>query len=374
MDKKSKVSALIAAAVFSAALIGVLIYKFSPSREKAAVEVAESHETAPQTGTDAPDASNRVDDSFAGVSGFKNIILIGWDGAQREHLNELMVKGKVPNLENLISNGAYLDIAITTGATATKPGWAQILTGYDPKKTGVLDNRDYGPVPKGYTIHERLEKFFGDENITTILLSGKERNLGIRGPHKICLNCERGMWHDENAAVALVKGAARKFKEMKGEPYFYSHKDIDIFENGLNEADAVGAKVLEHIEKNRGNRFFMFVEFREPDQPGGHTYGENSTEYSQGIMLDDEWLGRIMAKLKELGIHDTTLIYVTSDHGFDEGKKEHFNAPRIFLATNDTMVTAKQGDRKDIAPTIMERFGMDIGGIEPKLDGRSLLK
>mgnify|MGYP001571469181 CR=1 FL=1 len=359
MDRKRKVSVLLAAAVFAAALIGVLICGFVPPYEKTALQAAER-----------PQAKTAV-----GISGggFRNIILIGWDGAQREHLKELMGKGKVPNLKKLISNGAYLDIEITTGATDTKAGWAQILTGYDPRKTGVFDNRDYGPIPKGYTIHERLEKFFGDENITTILLSGKQHNLGTRGVHNICLNCVRQGWFNGDTAVAAIKGQAKKLKEMKGEPYLYSHKGIDIFENGLNNADAVGAKVLEHIEKNRGNRFFMFVEFREPDQPGGHTYGENSTEYSQGIMLDDEWLGKIMAKLKELGIHGSTLIYITSDHGFDEGQKEHSNAPRVFLATNDTMVTARQGDRKDIAPTIMKRFGMDIGKVEPKLDGRSLL-
>lgn len=368
MDKKSKVSAWIAAAVCSAALIGVLMYKFSPSQEKAAVQAAESHETAPQAGTIAPDASSRVN------SGFKNIILIGWDGVQREHLNELMGKGKLPNLKKFISNGVYLDITITTGATDTKAGWAQILTGYNPSKTGVFDNRKYGPIPKGYTIHERLEKFFGDENIATILLSGKKHNLGIRGVHKICLNCVRQGWFDGDTAVVAIKGETKKLKEMKAEPYFYSHEGIDIFENGLNNAGTVGAKVLENIEKNRGNRFFLFVEFREPDQPGGHTYGENSAEYSQGIMLDDEWLGRIIAKLKELGIAGDTLVYVTSDHGFDEGKNEHWDAPRVFLATNDTMVAAKQGDRKDIAPTIMKRFGIDIAKVEPKLDGRSLLK
>lgn len=271
----------------------------------------------------------------------------------------------------------YLDITITTGATDTKAGWAQILTGYDPEKTGVFGNFDYGPIPKGYTIHERLEKFFGDGNITTILLAGKRHNLGIRGPHKICLNCTRGTWDDGEKAVTEAKGGTKKLKEMKAEPYFYSKDGIDVFENGLQNANepaaVIGSKVLEHIEKNRGARFFLFVQFREPDQPWGHKYGENSAEYSKGIMNDDEWLGKIIAKLKELGIHGNTLVYVTSDHGFDEGDKEHFKATRVFLATNDTMVAARQGDRKDIAPTIMKRFGMDIGGIEPKLDGRSLL-
>ncbi len=304
----------------------------------------------------------------------KRIILIGWDGVQRDHLNELLTKGRLPNLKKFISNGVFLNIDITTGRTETKPGWAEIVTGYGPEKTGVFENKKYAPIPAGYTMHERLEGHFGDENISTVFLSGKKHNLGTRGPHDICTNCTRGTWF-KGADGVLQKGSReRRLVKMKGEPYFLSRDNIDFFENGLGTAEHVGRTLNEYIERLKDRRFFIFVEFREPDQPGGHTHGENSAEYSQGIILDDEWLGKTVDKLKELGIHEDTLIYITSDHGFDEGKNEHFNAPHVFLAANDKEVTAKDGDRKDIAPTIMQRFGMDIGAITPLLDGRSLLR
>ena len=41
-----------------------------------------------------------------------------------------------------------------------------------------------------------------------------------------------------------------------------------------------------------------------------------------------------MKKLKELQLCDKTLIYVTADHGFDEDRKGHADAPYFFLATN----------------------------------------
>ncbi|MCR4403678.1 MAG: hypothetical protein NUW12_13100, partial [Firmicutes bacterium] len=38
------------------------------------------------------------------------------------------------------------------------------------------------PIPKGYTIFERLEDAFGDDGIATIMITGKGGNLGSLGP------------------------------------------------------------------------------------------------------------------------------------------------------------------------------------------------
>ncbi len=91
-------------------------------------------------------------------------------------------------------------------------------------------------------------------------------------------------------------------------------------------------------------------------------------------MIDvDYWLGRIVAKLHELGIDERTLVYVTTDHGFDEGKSVHLNAPYGFFATNDPLVV-RSGDRKDIAPIFLQRYGISRGAIggAPAVDGYSL--
>ena len=105
----------------------------------------------------------------------------------------------------------------------------------------------------------------------------------------------------------------------------------------------------------------------------GHRFGENSKEYNDALISNDLWTGRIIAKLKELGLYDKTLVYVTADHGFNEGQKGHSYAPYIFLATNDPLVK-RAGMRQDIAPTILDRFGIDLGKLEPPLDGEPLTK
>ena len=270
----------------------------------------------------------------------RGIVLIGWDGAQRNHINEMLAANQLPILAALAKDGTRIDIDVITGATDTKAGWAQILTGYAPDKSGVYGNDRYRPIPAGYTIFERLEKFFGPENIETAAIISKIKNLDTDGP---------------------------KNAQTPGKPYYHTKNNVDLFVNGLLENEKVGAKVMEQLEAWKNKRFFIFVHFAQPDQ-AGHKYGENAQEFSDALKLDDLWTGKIIAKLKELKIYDKTLVYVAVDHGFDEGKTSHYYAPYVFLAANDKKVN-RNGAREDIAPTILKRFGMDLSKIEPRLDG-----
>lgn len=306
----------------------------------------------------------------------RNVILIGWDGVQREHLKELLSRNELPNLSLLVKEGALVDIDITTGATDTKAGWTQILTGYAPEKTGVYSNSRYQPIPEGYSVFERLEGFFGSQNIFTGAIIGKKGNVDDDPPQRIPY--QRWLRQQERARELgkrpsglqggkIVVQEGKRFVEIPGKPWFNASKKMDLFINGLGVNANVGKKSLEEIEKHSRERFFIFIHFADPDS-AGHRYGENSLEYEDAIKSCDRWLGEIVNKLKRLGIYERTLIYVTADHGFDEGKTTHGYAPYVFLATNDKEVK-RNGDRADIAPTILKRFGIDVRSIQPALDG-----
>jgi len=303
----------------------------------------------------------------------QNIILIGWDGAQRNHIKECLARNELPSLKQLSSEGRIVAIDVIR-VTDTKAGWTQILTGYEPEITGVFSNSKYQPIPKGYTVFERLEQFFGPDNIYTAAVIGKKGNVDAEPPLKKPI--------DEREKVKLLK---RKKLDGKivveesityfvapGKPFYNARDGMDTFINGLGEHENVGKKTLELLEQNRNRKFFFFVHFADPDHQG-HKYGENSKEYNDALIACDVWLGKIIKKLKELNLYEKTLIYVTADHGFDEGEKDHRDAPYIFLATNDPAVM-RRGTRADIAPTILERFGIDLSKIEPPLDGHPLTK
>jgi predicted AlkP superfamily pyrophosphatase or phosphodiesterase len=310
----------------------------------------------------------------------QGIIVIGWDGAERNNVKWLLAADELPNLAALAKDGALVDIDIVSGATETATGFAQILTGYVPDKTGVQTDTIYRPIPHGYTIFERLKAFFGPENIATAAIIGKTSYyLSEDSPFKI----PYGTWReiqiekkkldenrpgpDELQGGQIVEKNGMNFVQMRGGPYLNAKDQIDLFDKGLIVNEKVGAAVIDQLEKCKDKRFFIFVQFIQPDK-AGHKYGENSQEYFDGIKSDDLWTGRIIDKLKDLHIYRQTLVYVTADHGFDIGKKSHSYAPYIFLATNDKKVN-RNGTREDIAPTVLKRFGLDLSKIEPRLDG-----
>ena len=334
----------------------------------------------------------------------QNIVLIGWDGAQRNHVKECLGRGELPTIQRLSAEGALVAID-TPRITDTKSGWAQILTGYEPEVTGVFSNGRYQPIPRGYSIFERLEQHFGADNIVTLAAIGKSGHVDAEPERRIPLDeAPAGQQPAVRQAPAapgdqlgvpapavrprLARQAARqanrpqegtiiteggkRYRLIPGKPYAYTKEGMDLFLNGLGANDNVGAKALELLQEHKDQRFFFFVHFADVDQRG-HGFGENSKEYNDALISCDTWTGKIVDKLKELGLYQRTLIYVTADHGFDEAGKGHSDAPYVFLATNDPQVQ-RRGERVDITPTILDRFGLDLGKINPALDGHSLAR
>ena len=314
----------------------------------------------------------------------RNIVLIGWDGPQRNHIKECLSRNELPNLKKLSDEGAFVEIDVE-GTTDTKAGWSQILTGYYPTVTGVYSNGQYQPVPKGLSIFERLEKHFGADKFVTVAVIGKKGHVGeINPPQKTRLDAEESSTKKKAGEKEVQPGAGKKpvgriieengvkYRLTPGSPYYNMYTALDVWEFGLMEDEKVGTRAIELLEKYKDKPFFFFVHFATVDHQG-HKFGENSKEYNDALISNDLWTGRIIEKLKKLGLYDKTLVYVTADHGFDEGKTGHSNAPYVVLATNDKKVM-RNGLRQDIAPTILERFGLDISKLEPPPNGVPLTK
>ena len=322
----------------------------------------------------------------------QNVVLIGWDGAQRNHLEESMGNGELPNIKALITDGSYVVIEIY-GTTDTKAGWSQILTGYDPEITGIYSNQSFNAIPAGYTIFERIKQFYGKSFITLAVI-GKKGHLDTNAtrlqiiPNQIHYKIDsvkkikaedRSISQKEtlrkfnqkyNSAKIYVKNDS-VFAFFPGDPYHYSKNGCDTFINGLKENKLVAKEACRLIRKYRHQRFFIFVHFAEIDAKG-HDFGENSKQYNDAMISCDKYSGVIIKKLKKLGLYRKTMVYITADHGFDEGLKNHKNAPHVFLASNDKNLK-KQGTRADITPTILARLGIDLKKIFPALSGHSLI-
>jgi len=309
----------------------------------------------------------------------QNVILFGWDGAQREHVHQCLERGELPTLKKLSEEGALVDVDVITGATDTKAGWSQILTGYNPETTGVYSNGRYRDIPEGLSVFERLKKHFGADFVCVAVI-GKSGHCGeINAPFKKRLDevgkpkpgaqPPKGKKPRRPQRGKVVEEDGVKYLVFEGSPYYTMHQSCDVWEFGLAKDERVGNRALELLEKYKDKPFF-FVHFAEVDH-SGHGHGENSKQYNDALISNDTWTGKIIEKLKELGLYDKTLVYVTADHGFDEDKGSHGYAPFVVLGTNDPKVD-RAGMRQDVAPTILARFGLDLSKIEPPLDGEPL--
>ena len=306
-----------------------------------------------------------------------NVILVGWDGAQRGHVMEALGQGELPNLQRLIAKGNLIRINIE-GVTDTKAGWSQILTGYYPEVTGVYSNSEFQPVPVGMSIFERLEAHFGPKRFVTAAVIGKKYHCGDdRAPFKIPIdpndpNEPNQPGDDKGGGVRIVVEDGVTYKVFPGAPYYHMSQVADVWEYGLILDSMVGTRALALLDTYRYQPFFFFVHFASVDS-NGHLHGENSQQYNDALISNDQWTGRIMDKLERLGLANKTLIYVTADHGFDENRQSHSFAPYVFLATNDMKIW-RDGRRQDVAPTILETFGLNTAMMEPPLNGISLTK
>jgi arylsulfatase A-like enzyme len=333
----------------------------------------------------------------------KNIVLIGWDGAQRAHVRECLEKDELPALKKLSEEGKLVDIDIRE-ITDTKAGWTQILTGYRAEATGVYSNGKFQPIPKGLTLFERLKKQYGADGIVTVAVVGKKTHVDAEGPRRQPVvegevedvdgaGPNAAKVQEEPAPAGGKKGKAAKkivepgskivtedgqqFRVWPGKPYYNAvqaghEAGLDVWINGLGVNDKVGAKALELLDKYKDKPFCFFVHFADVDHKG-HGFGENSREYNDALISSDRWTGKIVEKLRELKLYENTLVLVTADHGFDEDQKSHHNAPTVFLAANTDKVI-RGGTRADVTPTILDLLGLDLARFEPALDGQSLAR
>jgi hypothetical protein len=279
----------------------------------------------------------------------KNVILIGWDGVQRNHLFELLNRQLLPNLKSFINNGSIVNATLTDHRTDTKSGWTQILTGYRWWRTGVYNNAYwFHSIPAGYTIPERVESYFGKDNVATAFITGK-------------------MGHME-----AQSGTSTTATGLYTHEAIYSNipSQVDVCNVGDRNASVVGPLTLQFIENYSRSHFFAFFHFSDPDSAGHNqkSGGENSALYEDAIIQCDYWLGQILSRLAAKNVTQNTLLYVTADHGFDEGGYSHNNAPYVFLATNDKTLS-RNGDQVDVAPTVYYGLGMWGNSFDPALDG-----
>ena len=213
------------------------------------------------------------------AEGQQKVLLIGIDGVRPDVLADVAT----PNLDRLISEGAFSDQVRTTRPTSSGPAWSSMLTGVWPEKHAVRSNNFQGNKYATYPdFLSRIEQLRPD--LVTFAAAD---------------------W------LPLVT-------EAFGGPLITGVLDSLVVRNGYmgwSEADAfitqAAVDVLEGSDPDA-----MFVYLGAPDEMS-HQAGSIGEEYRTAIAYSDHHVGQLLDAIRARVSYaeEDWLILVSTDHG-----------------------------------------------------------
>ena len=215
---------------------------------------------------------------------------------------------RTPSLDRMAKEGALLSTFYASANICT-PSRAGLLTGRYPIRTGlayeVIQPNDTTGLPLSeITIAEALKPDYA-----TALI---------------------GKWHLGHVAP-FWPPTVQGFDLFFGLPYSHDMKPLALYtaEPGveLTREDVdfkqltarFFARGLRFIEDNKDKPFFLMLALTAPHEPENphpdHAGRSKAAAYGDVVEEVDENVGKLLARLKALGLEDDTLVIVTSDNG-----------------------------------------------------------
>jgi len=318
-----------------------------------------------------------------------NIILITIDTLRANHLGCYgYERNTSPNIDSLARQSVLFQTAVTPRAR-TGPATAAVLTGQYPHTNTVRTN--WVPLPKKAIT---LQEILSNKNYVT---------------------------------SAVVGNYVLKREHSGFSPGFDSYDDR-MFEKELNRnlyektAGQINRSVFNWLEENYQNKFFLWIHYQDPHGPYAaprelrDTFNHHNKDYisiekikefqrlpwieekdgkvdaasyrdnyDTEILYCDEAVGKLVARLSDLGVEDDTVIILTADHGESLGEHDYYLGHGKFVYEASSRVPLivygpsiiknpgrieEQVNLINITPTILDLAGIPI---PPGMEGKSLL-
>lgn len=302
-----------------------------------------------------------------------------------------------PNLDRLSAEGIRFTNAYAAAAVCS-PTRASIMTGKYPARLHLTDfiagnDRDDYPL-----VQPDWQKFLPLEEVTFAeLLQEKGYRTALFGkwhlspgkvpPESLPYNPDKQGFDESFITYKPSGNALQPWQEA---------------ENDAHNVDTITSLAIDFMERNRDNPFFLFVShntihdplkerawtIRKYEDMDATAKPENHPVVAAMIERLDESCGRIMEKVKQLGIDDHTIIIFFSDNG---GKHAYasqapFRAGKGWLyegGIREPLIIRWKGTVEpgtisgalvssiDLYPTFLEMAGADPPG-SGTIDGKSL--
>jgi arylsulfatase A-like enzyme/Tfp pilus assembly protein PilF len=261
-------------------------------------------------------------------------------------------RGRTPVLDALAREGVVFE-DVYSHCPLTLPSHSSMFTGLLPPRTGVRDNIGFTLKPE----HETLAARF------------------------------RAAGRPTGGAVSAYV-LRRQTGIAQGFDFYEDALELGASLEALGSLQRDGGVAVEALAQWIGERrdapFFAFLHLYEPHSPYDppERHRGLASAYDGEVAYADELTGRLLDRLRALGIYERSVIAVTSDHG--EGLNQHGEEEHgIFLyreAVHVPLILRLPGGARgktrvrgvaglvDLPATLLDLAGLEASG----LDGRSL--
>ena len=201
------------------------------------------------------------------AEGDRRVLIVTIDGLRPD----VLLRASAPNVRRLMASGTFTMWATTVPECYTLPAHVSIFTGVAPQKHGVEWN-DH--IEEAFPLVPTLFDLAARNGLVTAMATGKTKFIALDRPGSITW---KYLPRDEPIPDAFVATQA---------------------------VEILGA-ARPHV---------LFVHFADTDNIG-HSVGWGTLLQLQAIEEADRQLGVVLAAVERLGLKDSTLVMLTSDHG-----------------------------------------------------------
>ena len=270
----------------------------------------------------------------------RNVIIISIDTCRADHLSCYgYPRPTTPNIDGVAGHGVIFTNAYSP-VPLTLPAHSSMLT---------------GTIPPYHGVHSNISSKLHESNLTLpeILQQDGFATAGIISSFVL------------DSSFGLNQGFD-SYNDEFVDPQPGSYKN----ERRAEETSDFACKWL---EQNKDNRFFLFVHYYDPhfeyQPPEPFASRFKDSLYAGEIAYVDDQIGRVLRKLKELNLYDSSLMFIVGDHGemlgeHDEDTHGYFIYQSAVKVPLIVKLPGKNNPRKaddpvtlvDIVPTILNRL------------------
>jgi len=220
------------------------------------------------------------------------VILISFDGFRWDYAN----RGISPNIDRVKKEGVSALSLRPSFPSKTFPNHYAIVTGMYPENNGLIANSMHDPFTnERYKLSDSNQVRNGKWYLGEAFWETAQRN-GI-------------------ISASYFWPGSEMTPEYRRPKYFQRYVHTRNYKERVN--GIINWLKLPYAERPH----FLTLYFSATDDKG-HKFGPNSKEVNGAIIKEDNMLGLLFNKLKDIKLYDSTNVILVSDHGMTEISKD----------------------------------------------------